>query len=196
MPKEQSAEALRPQRVTLESHHTGITLTYRWFSWLLVFVVILLILSIGRILWGFSQWLQENPLSVGLVARVGVWRLLEVLFFLGLAVFGILASYSLIAYLISRTVITVTGSEMTVRESPVLDRGNITIPTPEVSRIHIEEVVSDCEGTRSTSYQLNAVLKDDQRLALISEIKLDEARFLAQKISERLGIEIESDSRR
>jgi hypothetical protein len=195
MPKEQSAEALRPWRITLESHHTGITLTYRWFSWLLVFVVILLILTSGRILWGFSQWLQENPLSVSLVARVGVWRLLEVLFFLGLAVFGILASYSLIAYLVSRTVITVTGSEMTVRESPVLDRGNITIPTPDVSRIHIEEVVTHFEGTH-ISYRLNAVLKDDQRLALISELKLDAARFLAQKISERLGIEIESDSRR
>jgi hypothetical protein len=37
------------------------------------------------------------------------------------------------------------------------------------------------------------VLKDDQRLPLISAIKSDEARFLAQKILEQLGIEIEKD---
>jgi hypothetical protein len=198
MPKEQSAEALRPRRVALESHHTGITLTYRWFSWFSIFAEIFFIF--WSVVWigSFSRWLRENLLSVGLMERFGVWLLLEGLFLLFGAALGILAIYGSIAHLVNRTVITVTESEMTVRESPFLYRENITIPTPEVSRIHIEEVVSEFEGTRTAKYRLTAVLKDDQRLALISDsyIGLDEARFLAQKISERLSIEIEFDSRR
>jgi hypothetical protein len=198
MPKEQSAEALRPRRVTIESHPTEITLTYRWFSLFSIFAEIFFIF--WSIVWiqSFSSWLQENLLSAGLMARFGVWLLLEGLFLLFGAAVGIWAIYGNIAHLVNRTVITVTGSEMTVREGPALYRVNITIPTPDVSRIHIEEVVSQFEGTTSARYRLNAVLKDDQRLALISDsdIGLDEARFLAQRIAKRLGIEIEFDSRR
>jgi hypothetical protein len=198
MLKEQSAEALRPRRVTIESHPTEITLTYRWFTLFSIFAGIFFIF--WSVVWigAFIRWLQENILSVGLMERFGVWLLIEGLFLAFGAALGILAIFGNIADLVNRTVITVTGSEMTVREGPMLPRGNITIPTPEVSRILIEEVVSDFEGKPITKYRLSAVLKDNQRLALISDsyIRLDEARFLAQRIAKRLGVEIEFDSRR
>jgi hypothetical protein len=198
MPKEQYAETHRPRRVALESHHTGITLTYRWFTWFSIIAEIFFIF--WSVVWirSFSRWLQENLLSAGLMERLGVWLLIEGLFLLFGAALGIWAIYGNIAHIVNRTVITVTGSEMSVREGPALYRENITIPTPEVSRIHIEEVVREDEGKRIAKYRLSAVLKDDQRLALISDsdIRLDEARFLAQRIAKRLGVEIDFDSRR
>jgi hypothetical protein len=85
---------------------------------------------------------------------------------------------------------------MSVQEGPAPLRRNKTIPAPEVSRIHLVDVVTLVDGEPRDSYQLDVVLKDDQRLNLIStEIELDEARFLAQKIADWLGIEIEREER-
>jgi hypothetical protein len=147
-----------------------------------------------------NQWLRENLLSWNLVERFGVRDLLVGLFMAPLVTYlawGVISlAYSLIVRLVNRTVITVTGTEMSVKEGPASHRRNTTLPAQEVSRIHIVKVIIHVDDEPRASYHLEAVLKADQRLEMIStEIELDEARFLARKIAEWLGIEIECEAR-
>lgn len=102
---------------------------------------------------------------------------------------GIGLTYYTIAGFLNKTWITVTADEVTVRHAPIPWFGNRSLPAGDIHQIYCEEIVTKNRGT-SRTYTLSAVLRDGRKVDLVKSLPAAaQARYLEQRLEERLGIE-------
>jgi hypothetical protein len=103
---------------------------------------------------------------------------------------GVGITYFTIAVLANRTVVTVAGNDLRIRHRPVPWRGNRNVDASTIIQLHCDQVISNSNrGSTPWSYRVNALLKDERRLRLLSGLDKDQALFYEQKLEEWLGIE-------
>ena len=124
-------DAPRPYRVTETRDENGLTLTYRWFTYEYLFLV----LFCAFWDWALFNW-YSNALSQGATAAdVRLWMPI-----FHIAV-GVWAHYVTLAGLLNRTRIVVAGGEITVRQWPVPWLGNQRLTRADFRQIYREETI-------------------------------------------------------
>ena len=177
----------RPQGLMLDRMGGELTITKRWFSWVLV-----IFFSVFTVAWNGVSWfmmlsaLSEFGEAGGYVAA-----------FLGLFCFvGALMAYFTLAVMVNATVITV-GRELTVRQGPLPMPGNRTLSASEVGQLYVTERVSRSSSNHgrssiSITFDLRARLKNGDGVILLrSLVEAEEALYLEQLMEAELGIQNE-----
>jgi hypothetical protein len=99
---------------------------------------------------------------------------------------GLVVTYVAITGLFNHTRITVDATGVTVKHGPLPFPGNATIPRAELAQLFCEEVRSN-KGAHT--YRLSAIVARGAKRALLSGLpNAAQARYLEQRIEERLGI--------
>jgi hypothetical protein len=98
----------------------------------------------------------------------------------------IVCAYIILALLLNRTRLAISGSALSLTQGPLPWKGNRTIPLSQVSQLF---VMRHCVEN-STSYSLNAQLTDSSRTVVWKEISdLSVARFCERALERELDIE-------
>jgi hypothetical protein len=122
---------------------------------------------------------------MGAVSR-GNASLIELVFPIGHVAAGLAILYVAIAFLANTTTVAVASGQITVSHQPVPWPGSRTLHTTEIRQLFC------CErrGSKgSRSYDVMARLTSDREVKLLSGLSDErEARFLEQRIEERLGL--------
>lgn len=151
-----------------------------------------------RIRWKWSK-LVAIPLLIFSVAWDGflvAWytgafsrgtpSLVELLFPVGHVAAGLAIFYIAIAFLANDTTVAIASGKISVRHGPLPWPGNRTLQTTEIRQLFC------CErrGRKaSRSYDVMARLTSDREVSLLAGLASErEARFLEQRIEQRLGL--------
>jgi hypothetical protein len=149
----------------------------RW-KWSKLVAIPLVIFSVAwdsfLVAWYMGAFSRGNP------------SLVELLFPIGHVAAGVAVLYVAIAFLANTTTVAIASGQMTVSHRPVPWRGNKTLHTTEIRQLFC------CErrGRKgSRSYDVMARLTSDREVSLLSGLAGErEARFLEQRIEQRLGL--------
>jgi hypothetical protein len=103
---------------------------------------------------------------------------------------GIGLTYGVIAGFFNTTRIGLRGDDFFVEHGPIPWRGNRVLRARSITQFFTEEKVStDKDGATTRTYHLAALVGDDERLRLLSNLPtVDQALFLEQAFEERLDI--------
>jgi hypothetical protein len=164
-----------PDRFEIDSAAGVFRIRWKWWS---VVAIPLLIFSVAwdgfLVAWYLGAFSRGNP------------SLIEVLFPIGHVAAGLAILYIAIAFLANSTTVAIASGQISVRHAPVPWPGNRTLHTTEVRQLFC------CErrGRKgSRSYDVMARLTSDREVSLLAGLSTErEARFLEQRIEERLGL--------
>lgn len=172
-------EAPRPDRVTETRDERGLVLTYRWFSFVHLFMVAFCVFWMGFLVFWYSIALSRHAGA----ADPMIWfPLLHVAVGIGL-------TYSTIAGFVNRTEIVVGGGEVAVRHGPLPWPGGKTLPTPEITQLYREERSSTTRSGRSVRHELNVMTGDGRKVRLVARVPDPAmALYLEQAIERELGL--------
>lgn len=173
-----------PKRYDIEQTGVGLQISYRWFSWMFVFLLFFCIVWNGFL---FVWYSMTGDLGGGMGLLFKLFPLIHVAAGVGL-------TYYTIAGFCNRTLITVRTGALTIQHTPVPWPGNHRIPVGELEQLYCKEKIHNHRsrhGGTSTSftYELHAVRKDGRSLKLMSGLQEpEEALFLERTLEDHLGI--------
>ena len=177
----------RPRGLVLDRIGGELTVTKRWFSWVLV-----IFFSVFAVAWNGISWFMMFS-ALHEIGEAGGY----IVAFLSLFCFvGALMAYFALAVMVNATVITV-GHELTVRHGPLPIPGNRTLSASDVDQLYVTERVSrssSSNGRRSLSisFDLRVRLKNGDGVILLRSLaEAEEALYLEQLIEGELGIQNE-----
>lgn len=176
-----------PKKFIIEDFGSDLTIRWRWYShavWALLFFCLF---WDGFLIFWYGMMFFAGKNMRG---EAGWFWLLPILFPLLHVAVGVGLTYFVLCSFINRTVIRVTGGELTVRHGPLPWGGNRTVSTFDVTQLYCTEKVRSNRRGYSTSFELNALLSDGEKVNLLTAIEeLDQALFLEQKLEQHLKIE-------
>ena len=167
----------QPKCVNVQLDFEALTITYRWWSPNLVFLLIF------TLAWDSSIFFMHEIISVS-----PPW--LEILIPCIYAAIGIWLTYRTIASFINRTTIAVNRQRLSVAKGPLPWFGDKLIEIARISQLYSsrERDLSNLFGLVSR-YQLNLILHDETERKLLSCLPTpDVAFFVEQSIEEYLHI--------
>ena len=172
----------RPEGIAVVEDGRTLRITRRWFHPMLFFLLFFCIAWDSFLIFWYSM-----ALGVG----SGPFSIIAVIFPVVHVAVGVGLTYFTLAGFLNRTSIEAASGELTIRHGPIPWRGNRSIPVDDLDQLYSEERVSrGRQGATSTTYRLNAVLKDGRKLKLLSGLpEPDQALYLEQAIEEHLGIQ-------
>lgn len=178
----QPLPAPRPKRFNVEEFGSELTISYRWFTPALFFVAAFCLFWDGFMVAWYSIALgliwQGQPAAWGMAA-IGLLHL----------TIGICLTYSTIANFINRTVIRISGGELTVRHGPIRWTGNHTVRVEEVLQLYCADRKHRNKRGTWTTYSIHILNRDGSSLALLTGFAdKGEALFLAECLEQKLGI--------
>jgi hypothetical protein len=171
-------EAPLPENVTVTREAGALTITYRWFRPIHLFLVLFCIFWDGFLVFWYREALQRPSPS-----NIAIWfPLLHVAVGVGL-------TYSTLAGLANRTRVVVQSGVIAIRHGPLPWLGNRQVGAESIRQLYREETISRGRNA-SASYHLNAITPDNRKLRLIRSVPTaDVALYLEQEIERTLGIE-------
>ena len=163
-----------PDRYEIEN--AGGIFQIRW-KWWRVVAIPLLVFSLAwdsfLVSWYMGALAGGNP------------SLLMLIFPIGHVAVGVAILYIGIAFLVNSTTVSIGSGQIVIRHAPLPWAGNKTIQTTQIRQLFC------CErsGRKSRSYEVMVRLTSDREVSLLSGLASErEARFLEQRIEERLGL--------
>jgi hypothetical protein len=181
--RRQRPEAPLPRGITVDAWGSDLTITRRWFSPALFFLVFFCLFWNGFLVVWYSM------LFFGPLHEEGAAVLPFLLFPLLFVAIGVFLTYFTICGFINRTVIRAGSGQLSVRHGPLPWPGNVSLFTNDVHQLYCTEDVHRGRNTTSVTYRLNLLTRDDRKIKLISGLNdADQGIFMEQKIEEHLGI--------
>ncbi|MFC7338308.1 hypothetical protein ACFQY0_14025 [Haloferula chungangensis] len=102
---------------------------------------------------------------------------------------GIGLAYTVAASFLNSTAIRCQPGSIQIEHGPLPWKGNLTLDTNGLQQLYVSEKINRGKNGSSTSYQLEAVLRDKRRKTLIKNLTdPDQALFIEQEIEELLKI--------
>lgn len=172
-------DAPLPEDVTVVRDAGALTITYRWFKPLYLFMLFFCIFWDGFLVFWYDMALRKGAGA----PSMAIWfPLLHV----GV---GVWLTYTTLAGLANRTRVVVQSGEIVIRHGPLPWLGGGRIGAGEIRQLYREETpAKDSDST--ASYHLNAITRDNRKLRLIRSVRsADVALYLEQEIEKALGIE-------
>jgi hypothetical protein len=173
-----------PTRMKVENWGSELTIMWRWYThavWLLLafcifwdgFLVVWYAAGIGLLTAGKGD---------GMIWVMLVFPVLHVLVGIGL-------TYAVLCTFINKTVVRVSMGELTVQHGPLPSAGNRRIFTHDLAQLYCTEKMHRHKNSCSTTYELQALLKDGEKLTLLSGLdQLDQALYVEQQVEQHLRI--------
>jgi hypothetical protein len=174
--------APKPNRFIVEEFGSELTVSYRWFTPALFFMVFFCLFWDGfMVMWysiAISQILNGQP-AAWAMAAFGL---------LHLAV-GVGITYSTLASFVNRTEVKLAGGMLTVRHGPMRWGGNHTLSVDDILQFYCSDRTHSSRRRHWSSYQLNVLKKDGTKLVLLASLtEPEEALFLEEQLELKLGI--------
>lgn len=180
--------APKPARFIVEEFGSELTISYRWFSPVSLFMVVFCLFWDGFMAVWYSIAIWEIVNGQPMAWIMAAFGLLH------LAV-GVGITYSTFASFVNRTLIHVSGGNLTVRHGPLRWWGNQTLAVSDIKQLYCSEQFtrgSNDDGLRQRgwwNYQLNALVQDNTKVTLLSGLREpEEALFLEERLEQKLGI--------
>ncbi len=169
-----------PEGMTLQHDEHYLRVRWRWFTLAEIATVLVCALLAGAALALYNETKSSY-------ANDSVWLILFlILCFLGVSI--ALLYYSL-ALLINTTTITVQHGLLSIQHAPLPWWGSRTLPAEEFQQFYCKQHVSRGKYGPSFTYELHAILRNKQRIKLLSGISEPEkVLFLEQLIEDHLGV--------
>lgn len=166
--------------MTLQHDERYLRVRWRWFTLAEIATVLVCALLAGAALALYNETKSSY-------ANDSVWLILFlILCFLGVSI--ALLYYSL-ALLINTTTITVQHGLLSIQHAPLPWWGSRTLPAEEFQQFYCKQHVSRGKYGPSFTYELHAILRNKQRIKLLSGISEPEkVLFLEQLIEDHLGV--------
>lgn len=173
-----------PKRFRMENWGPELTITRRWYSHALWFLVFFCTFWDGfLVVWytaGIGQLMSGK-------ADPGIWLML-VFPVLHLAV-GVGLTYAVICGLVNKTVIKVSMGELTVRHGPIPCWGNHQVLTVDLKQLYCTETAHRTKNGSHTTYNVMVLRRDGTTLKLLTGLtELDQALFVEQQVEQHLRI--------
>lgn len=169
-----------PERFSLEKQGDRLAITWRWFNWGRIFILLFCLFWDGfLVLWyGSVLGAKGRPEPVMLLVPL-----------LHLAV-GIGVTWYGLAGLLNTTRLEIERGFLHIRHGPIPWFGNRDLPVKQLQQLFVREIVHRSKNGTSYTYNLMAQLKPHgQELKLITLLdKPEQAFFLEQRIEDHLGI--------
>jgi hypothetical protein len=176
-----SSEILKapmPDNIVVERTGMGLTLSYKWFSFMHIFLALFCVVWDGFLIFWYNMALTSDA------------PLLFILFPIVHVAVGVVLTYSTIAGFVNKTTVTVSNGNISIYHGPLPWLGSKTIPAHTLTQLYIEKKVSrSSKGHSRVTYQLSAITTDNKKVKLISSVDSHEtALYLEQEIESHLGI--------
>ena len=170
-----------PVGIKVDVWGSELTIVQRWFSLALLMLVFICVVWNGfLVFWYF------------LISSTGdsdAFKLVFMLFPMLHVAVGVGLMYFTICGFVNRTVICVSGGELTVRHGPLPWPGNRNVFADDLKQLYCTEHFHRGKNSTSTSYGVNALLAGDRKVKLLSGFtEADQALFIEQRLEEHLRI--------
>lgn len=164
-----------PDRFEIDDAAGAFRIRWKWSKLVAIPLLIFSVAWDGFLLaWYLGAFSRGNP------------SLIELLFPLGHVAAGIAILYVAIAFLANTTTVAIASGQIAVSHGPVPWPGSRTLHTTEIRQLFCCERRGRKGGR---SYDVMARLTSDREVSLLSGLADErEARFLEQRIEERLGL--------
>jgi hypothetical protein len=182
------AAAARPQvglpaRCTLDNWGPELTITRRWYSHALWFLVFFCIVWDGFLVAWYTMGIKD--LLAGKGGMVWVMLLFPVLH---LAV-GVGLTYFVVAAFVNKTVVRIAGGELSVRHGPFPWPGNRAMPTADLKQLLWWRPASAPPRCMSSGSRSCRGESTPYKMKLVESLEeLDQALFIEQEVERHLKI--------
>lgn len=173
----------RPESVKVDETGGGLTISWRWFTPILLFLIFFCI--------GWNAFLL---VWYGIAASFGgmapwPFRLLMFVFPLAHVAVGIGLTYFVVAGLFNTTCVQVDRGTLSVTHGPIPWKQPPTIPTDSIEQIYVERSLHQSENRTSYGYQVNVLQKDGTKSVLLKRLTdSDKALFVSDRLQRHLDI--------
>lgn len=178
-PKLVRPKAPLPEKFQVEEDPGVTRISWRWFTFVHVFLIFFCIAWDGFLLFWYSLafTMKDAPIIMIIfpVAHVAV---------------GVGLTYYTLTGLVNRTRIEVSREQLTIRHGPLPWPGNREVPGRQFSQIYGVENIRTNKGQQTITYDLLAVERGGKTVKLLSGLTdKDQVLYLEQTLEKRLGIE-------
>jgi hypothetical protein len=172
------ADVALPPGLQVEDQRRGLRITRRWFSAIVFFLIPLCVA------WNaFLVFLYGGVLATG-----GQWFF--ALIPVAHVVVGIGLSYSVLALLVNRTIVTVDGGKLSIAHGPLPWKGNAVLDARDVDQLYCKLRLQHGKDSTSESFELWALLRDRTRRKLVATAFTEEqVLFVEQRVERALKIQ-------
>ena len=170
-----------PVGIKVDAWGSELTIVRRWFSQVFLMLIFFCVVWDGfLVFWYFL---------ISSTGDSGAFKLVFMLFPMLHVAVGVGLTYYTICGLVNRTVIRVSGGELTVRHGPLPWPGNHNVFADDLKQLYCTEHIHRRNNSTSTSYRVNALLAGGKKLKLLSGLtEADQALFIEQRLEEHLRI--------
>ncbi len=166
-----------PPGLTIEEHGGGISITRRWFSAIVFFLIPFCIAWDSFLVFWYSMAFSGNApwiMVVFPIAHVAV---------------GVGLTYFVIATIFNRTVIIAGQGSLRIGHGPLPWWGGVELAESEIDQLFCKMKTSNGKNGSSISYELWAVMREGATRKLLGTgLSDDQALFIEQKLERALRI--------
>ncbi|MCA9042172.1 MAG: hypothetical protein KDA65_17600 [Planctomycetaceae bacterium] len=174
-------ETNKPDTYEVHEYQGVLHITWRWFSWGVLFLIPFCLLWNGFLVFWYSMALGMDADGI---------EILALLFPIIHVAVGVGLTYFTIAAIFNRTTIMVGGHHMSIKHGPIPWKGTELNDTDDIDQLYCEEKMHRGKNSTSYTYEVKAKLHSGGEVKLLTGLQeIQEALYLEQKIEEFLGIE-------
>ena len=166
---------LIPRNIHLDEKHSSLTIAYSWFKLKYLFAIVIA---------PFCSYVLINSEQVAGSFNDITFSVIAII------VVNFAVVYYSLAKLMNTTHISVDHNQIKIQHGPMPLLRNLTINREDLSQLYVtKHQKSHRYYLYSTSYQVNAILKNDHVIKLVGGLyEAEQGRFIEQKIEQFLGI--------
>ncbi len=166
-----------PRSIKLTREKNRLVIEFRWLA------IQTLYLAPFCLCWDASFFLWYR---IGFISSENVPSLLYLLFHI---VSGIALTYYVIAGILNRTIISVSGGAMQITDTPLTFFRNASISLEELDQLYARQKVHRGKKLSWSSYEVHAILKPEKNIRLVAGLNTSEqALYIEQVVEDYLGI--------
>lgn len=172
-----------PKHWRIEDFGSELTITWRWYSHGIWFLVLFAFIWDGFLVVWYSIAINE------LLTKGSGSAIFGLLFPMLHVAVGLVITYVVLATLFNRTVVQLRYGELSIYQGPLPGWGNRRLPVMDICQLFCSEVVNHRKKGYSYSYNLNALLKNGERVCLLKNFQEpSEPLYLERTLEDRLKI--------
>jgi hypothetical protein len=185
---ETKPEVALPKRFQVDAWGRELTITRRWYSHGVWFLVFFCTIWDGFLIFWYSMAVSSIVSDKYAGMGSGFAWIALVFPILHLAV-GVGLTYLVICTFLNKTVVRVSSGELSVRHGPVPFPGNKTVLTSDLKQLFCTEKMHRGKHGCRYTYNVELLKSDNSKVKLLTSLEeLDQALFIEQQIEKHLQI--------